>query len=535
MSKVAAKWIKTEADKRAVAAGCRFDLAAAKHVCEFFEEFLKHSKGEWAGKAFELLPWERDILYQVFGWMRADGTRRYRRAYVEVAKKNGKSTLGAGIGIYLLLGDDEGGAEVYSAATKRDQAAICHDEAVRMVRASSDLADRLKVNLSTKTVTYESENSKYAALAAEAAGSEGLNIHGLIIDELHAWTNRAFWDSLRYGGAARRQPLVFIITTAGIFDKQSIGWQAHQQAVNVLEGTAEDEEFFAYIATAPKEMDIEDPEAHKLANPSYGVTIDPAEIAKAAKDAKERPSEENIFRRYRLNQWTEQAVRWISMDKWDACQCELDPEQFAGQACYGGLDLATTTDTTAFILIFPGDDGEYAVLAWFWTPEEKARERSRRDNVDYLTWANQGFMELTPGNVTDYAFVRAKINELAQRFGIQEIAYDPWNATQLATQLQEDDGIRMVEFRQGYKSMNEPTKFTERLILAGQLHHDGNPVLRWHVSNATIRTDPAGCIKPDKERSTERIDGVVGTIMAIGRAMGEAGSSVYEGRGLLTF
>ncbi len=528
-----ARWVRTPSDERAVYEGCVFDEGRANHVREFFDRWLRHSKGEWGGKPFDLLDWQWvDLIAPIFGWIRADGFRRIQKSYCEIPKKNGKSTLGAGVGIYMLIGDGEPGAEVYSAATKRDQAAIVHGEATNMVRSSLQLFKRLRINESTKTITHTQSRSKYAALSADAKGSEGLNTHCLIIDELHAWKDRAFWDSLRYGYAARRQPLTFIITTAGVCDKESLCWREHSYAERWLAGEVEDTEYHAYVRAADSEDDITDPAVHEASNPSYGVIISPREIAKAAADAEEKPSELFSFMRYRLNIWTDSAIQWIRMDKWDACETAIDLAKLEGRPCYAGLDLATTTDTTALVLVFPDADGSFDVVPYFWVPEEKARERSKRDGVGYVEWERSGFIEFTPGNVTDYGFIRARLNELGERFDIREIAFDPWNATQLATQLGEEDGFEMVKFRQGYVSMSEPSKALERLYLSGNLRHDGHPVLRTHMKNACIRTDPAGNIKPDKEKSTERIDGAVGTIMALGIALVHQNDFVYNDRGI---
>lgn len=530
-----ARYIKTAADEAALLEGCYVDLDEAAYVAEFFARFLRHSKGEWAGQPFKLMDWQReDVITPLFGWKRPDGARRFRIAHIELPKKNGKSSLGAAIGIFLLVGDGEPGPEVYSAATDRDQASIVHGEAIHMVEASPQLLRRLSINRATKTISYAAENGWYRALSSEAAGKEGLNIHGVIIDELHVWRNRELFDAIKYGGAARRQPLTFIITTAGVFDPASLGWEQHEHAKRLLDGDVLRTDLFAYIRAADAEDDWTDEAVWKKANPAYGVIIKPEEMRAACLEAQEIPRLQNAFRRYRLNQWTEQLEHWLSVEDWDECAGEFDDSELAGQRCYAGLDLSTTTDLTAWVEVYPGP-GPWKVRAHFWAPADGAEKRQRRDNVPYLTWAEQGFLTLTPGSVVDYERIRAWINERAKLVDIAEIAIDRWNSTQLQTQL-DADGFTVVQFGQGYFSMSAPSKEFERRLLERSIQHDSNPVLRWMIGNAATETDPAGNIKPSKRRSAERIDGVVAAIMALGRAMvqPEEKEPVYERRGILT-
>ena len=523
--------VKSDADQRAMGRGCYFDHAAAAHVCDFFEKFLVHSKGRWAGQPFKLMDWQRhDVLMPLFGWKRADGTRRYRMAYIEVPKKNGKSTLGAGIGLYMLVADGEDGAEVYCAAADRDQASIVFREAANMVEASAHLNRRLQVLRSVKTINKDGA-SWYKALSADVPTKEGLNIHFLNFDELHAQRTREMWETLRYGGASRQQPMTITITTAG-YDRHSICYEQHDYACKVRDGIIEDDSFFPYIRAASEDDDWTDPETWRKANPSMGVTIDEEEMAASCKEAQEIATKENAFKRYRLNIWTEQDVRWLPMDKWDACGGVVDG--LDGRQCFAGLDLASTTDIAAFVLLFPDDPG-YLVLPFFWTPRDTAHQRERKDRVPYVTWGREGLIKLTEGNVIDYDVLRQDINELGKRYEIREIAIDRWNSTQLQTQLM-GDGFEVVQFGQGYASMTAPTKELERLVLEAKLAHGGNPVLRWMASNVTVETDAAGNLKPSKKKSIEKIDGIVATIMALGRAMVSEGDgkSVYDQRGILT-
>ena len=312
-------WIRSEADERAVLEGCVFDLPGAQRVRTFIEQFLRHSKGEWAGKPFQLLDWQwQNLIAPLFGWKRPDGTRRYRRGYIETPKKNGKSALFSGLSLYLLVGNGEAGAEIYSAAVDRDQASIVFNEAANMAESSPALASRLSVIRSTKRIVYRRTKSFFRALSADVPAKEGLNAHAVLIDELHAQQSRDLWDTLRYAGASRRQPLHLSITTAG-FDKHSICWEQHAYAEQVLAGVIHDSSFFAYIAAASPGDDWTDLEVWKKANPSFGITVNADQFAEDCREAKESPAKENSFRRYRLNQWTEQDVRWLALDKWDAC------------------------------------------------------------------------------------------------------------------------------------------------------------------------------------------------------------------------
>ena len=524
-------WIRSDVDERAAMNGCRFDIRAAEHVVKFFETFLRHSEGKWAGNPFILIDWQKtDLLMPLFGWLRADGTRRFRHAYVEIPKKNGKSAIGSGVSLYLLTADNEPGAEVYAAAADRDQASIVFDGAKRMVEASPELSSRLDIIDSRKTIAYLGMKSKFQALSADVPTKEGLKIHGLIFDELHAQKTRRLWDTLRYGGAAREQPLDISITTAG-FDKNSICWEQRDYATKVLDGIIGDDSFFAYIRAAGPEDDWTARDTWYKANPSLGIILSEDEFAQACKEAQESPVKENSFKRYRLNIWTEQSVRWLSMDKWDLCAEPVDAGLLSGKECFGALDLASTTDIAALGLLFR-NGSRYSVLPYFWIPEENATRRERKDRVPYLTWAKQGFIELTPGNVIDYDLIRKRINELGDLFNIKEIAVDRWNAAQITTQL-EGDGFTMVPFGQGFASMSSPTKELEAVVLGQRLAHGGNPVLRWMASNVAVKEDAAGNLKPDKEKSIEKIDGIVALIMALDRSSrhGEKKSG-YEERGI---
>ena len=320
--------------------GLRFELAAARHAIEFFG-FLRHSKGEWAGETFTLAPWQAFIVGALFGWKRDDGLRRFRTAYCAVPRKNGKSSTSAGIGLYLLVADGEQGAEVYSAATTRDQARIVFDEARRMVATSPAL--RRRVELLINNLHVAASASRFMPLSSDSSTMDGLNVHGAIIDELHAHKTRGVVDVLDTATGARRQPLLFEITTAG-YDRHSICFEHHDYSIKVLDGVLQDDSWFAYIAAADEGDDWTDPKVWRKANPNFGISVKEDDLARKAEKAVALPGAQNAFRRLHLNQWTEQAERWIDMAAWDACDAPVDPERLRGRACFGGLDLSTTTD-----------------------------------------------------------------------------------------------------------------------------------------------------------------------------------------------
>lgn len=513
---------------------CYFDEHAALAAERFFERVLRHTKGRWAGEPFVLQPWQRDqIIRPLFGWKRRDGSRRYRRAYIEIPRKQGKSTISSGVALLLLLGDGEPGAEIYSAAADRPQAAIVFEQAKQFVEGSPLLSRELRVY--RNHIEAPKTNSVYRVLSADAFTKHGLNAHGIVFDELHAQPNRELWDVLTTSMGARRQPLMLAITTAG-YDRNSICWEQHEHARRVIADPAFDPEYFAYIAAADDADDWTSPATWRKANPSLNVTVTEDYLAAECARALASPAYQNTFRRLYLNQWTQQETRWIDMRAWDECG-KTAIGDLAGRTCYGGLDLASTTDIAALVLAFPptGDGEPMTLLPFFWIPQDAMIERERRDRVPYSTWMQQGLVEATPGNVIDYAYIRNRINELSGLYDLREVAYDPWNATQLSVELI-GDGINMIEMRQGFASLSAPSKELMRLILSGNVAHGGNAVLRWMADNVTARQDPAGNVRPDKAKSTGRIDGIVAAVMAIGRAMladADAGRSVYETRGVL--
>jgi phage terminase large subunit-like protein len=503
-----------------------------------FINCLKHTKGEWYGQSFELIDWQEQIIRDVFGVMKPKGYRQFNTAYIEIAKKQGKSELAAAIALLLTCGDYEHGGEIYGCASDRQQASIVFDVAVEMVEQCPALKARIKPVLSQKRLVYKPLGSFYQVLSAEAYTKHGLNVHGVVFDELHAQPNRQLFDVMTHGsGDARKQPLYFLITTAGN-DQHSICYEVHQKAKDILEGRKVDPTFYPVIYGANEDEDWTDPKVWAKANPSMGITVDIEKIQIACESARQNPAEENLFRQLRLNQWVKQSIRWMPMERWGKCSFAVDPERLKGRQCYGGLDLSSTTDITAFVLVFPPEyeDDMYIVLPYFWIPEDNIDLRVRRDHVPYDVWEKQGFLQTTEGNVVHYGYIENFIEELGLKYNIREIAFDRWGAVQM-TQNLENLGFTVVPFGQGFKDMSPPTKELMKLTLETKLAHGGHPVLRWMMDNIFIRTDPAGNIKPDKEKSTEKIDGTVATIMALDRAirLGGTSNSVYDNRGLLIF
>lgn len=508
----------TSADERRLKELYYFDAAAADRACQFFPRFLKHLKGDLAKHPFALLPWQKErIVRPLFGWKRkADDKRRYSTAYVEIPRKNGKSTLAAGIALLLLFADGEAGAEIYSAAGDRQQASIVFDIARQMRDRSPALARR---STAVKTgIAVPATASFYRPLTSEAYNKWGYNAHGIIFDELHAQPNRELWDALTTSVAGRSQPITFAITTAG-FDRESICWKLHHYACQVRDGIVPDDTFLPVLFGADPEDDWTSPATWKKANPGYGVSVKPHYLAQKCREAQEAPAAENTFRQLHLNQWTAQQTRWIPMHRWQACALPVDPQQLRGRLSFGGLDLASITDIAALALLFPPLEGErYEALLKFWVPAEGARERGRRDGVDYTTWIKQGLITATPGATIDYAFIRRDINQLGKLYRIKEIAFDRWGAALLRTEL-EGDGFTMIDTGQGFASLSAPSKELEKLILSEQLAHGDNPVLNWMADNVEIKRDAAENIKPDKSATTARIDGIQALIMAVDRAM----------------
>ena len=479
------------------------------------------------------------MIMDIFGILKENGNRQFTTAYIEIPKKNGKSELAAAVALYLLFGDGEASPEVYGAAADRQQASIVFDVGRVMCELTPALEKRSKIKGATKRIDNLYNNGFYQVLSAEVGTKHGLNVSGLVLDEVHAQPNRNLYDVLTKGsGDAREQPLYFLITTAGN-DTNSICYELHQKAMDIIEGRKTDPTFFPVIYGAKEDEDWTDPEVWKKANPSLGETIQMEKVVAACESAKQNPAEENTFRQLRLNQWVRQSVRWMSMTVWDNCAFSVNEADLKDRVCYGGLDLSSTTDLTSFVLVFPPEDenDKYYILPYFWVPEDTLDLRVKRDHVNYDVWEKQGFIQTTEGNVIHYGYIEKFIEQLGEKYNIREIAFDRWGATQMTQDL-EDMGFKVVPFGQGFKDMSPPTKELMKLTLEQRIAHGGHPVLRWNMDNIFIRQDPAGNIKADKEKSTEKIDGAVATIMALDRAIRngtDTGENVYDSRGLIVF
>lgn len=516
--------------------GLYIDDDSADYAVQFIES-LKHTKGKWHGKPFDLFPWQEEIVRDIFGTMDpATGFRQYDTAYIEIPKKQGKSELGAAIALYLLCADGEYEAEVYSCATDKEQASIIFDVAVAMVDQCPALRKRIKPILSRKRLVYLPTNSVYRVLSSDVKNKHGFNVSGCIFDELHAQPNRDLWDVMTKGaGDARDQPLTLALTTAGD-DENSICFEQHQKALDVIEGRKKSKTFYGKIYGLNRDDDWEDEQNWYKANPSLGHTITIDKVRKAYEDAKGNPVDEAKFKQLRLNIWGEKALQWMHMQDWDANKETIDPQQLVGRECYGGLDLSSTLDLTALVLCFPPrNEGEkYIFLAYYWIPEDNMHGRVNRDHVPYDKWQAQGYIDATPGNVVDYRYIEEKIKEIAGMYVIKEIAYDRYNATNIILNLM-DEGFTMIPFGQGYKDMSPPTKQIYTEVLKRNIIHNGNPVLRWNFGNVCIETDAADNQKASKKYSREKIDGAIAAIMAYDRASrnGSDESSVYDARGMI--
>ncbi len=487
---------------------------------------LTHTKGKFARQPFDLRPWQTKIVKQLFK-LRKDGLRRHRTCLLMLPRKNGKSEIAAAVALYGLLGDGEIGGEIYSAASDKDQAALVFNVAAQMVRNDPVLDGQCEIVDSQKRIVHRKSGSFYRAISAEAYSKHGFNASMVIYDELHTAPNRELWDVLATSMGARSQPLMFAISTAG-FDRHSILYELYDHACKVRDGVVDDPSFLPILYEAPKDSDWLDEKVWKAANPALGDFRSIEEMRIAANRAKAIPAQQNTFRRLYLNQWTEQAERWIDMSTWDLAAAAVDRESLRGRSCYLGLDLASTRDITALVAVFPDEDGGFDVLPWFWVPEDALHARSNRDRAPYDQWKEDGYLFTTAGNVCDYDVIREFIRELADEFEIREIAFDRWGATQLVTQLQ-GDGANCVPIGQGFASLSAPTKELEKLVLSGDLRHGAHPILRWMAGNVAVEQDPAGNVKPSKKKSTERIDGIVALVMALDRAIRtEHASSVYD-------
>lgn len=515
----------------------RYDKKKADRAVTFIEN-LCHTKGKWAGTPFWLLPWQEQLIRDIFGIVKADGNRQFRTAFVEICKKVGKSELAAAVALYLLYADNEPSAEVYGAAADRQQASIVFDVAKQMVEMSPALMKRSKLMGATKRIVNYSNAGYYQVLSAEVGGKHGFSVSGLVFDEIHTQPNRQLYDVLTKGSSdARQNPLHFIITTAGN-DRHSIAYELHTKAVDILEGRRVDPTFYPVVYGLKDDEDWEDEANWYKVNPSLGYTVDIERLRDAYREAKQNPADEVTFKWLRCNMWVSSTVAWIPDAIYMRGNEAINAALLEGRDCYAGLDLSSTGDITALVLIFPPRDKneKYVLLPYFWIPEETIPRRVKANSVPYDIWEKQGYIMATEGNVIHYNFIEKFIMDLSEKYHILEIAVDRWNATQMIQNL-EGEGFTIVPFGQGFSLMSAPTKEFYRLLMEGRIIHGGNPVLRWMAGNVVIDTDPAGNIKVTKAKSKEKIDGIVAAIMALDRCIRQEGQSgsVYDERGLLVF
>jgi phage terminase large subunit-like protein len=514
--KDASKWKRT---------GAQFDPVRANRAVDFIQTACRHVKGELAGQQFMIEGWQCEIVRGMFGWIRPDGARLFREVYIEVPRKNGKSSLGAALGLYLLFADGEQGGEIYSAAADTDQAAIVFGVAKGMVEQDPDLAS--VSDSFRRSIVYKS--NAYHVLSADAPTKHGKNSSGILFDELHAQPNRELYDVLKTSTGSRHQPLLIMFTTAG-FDRHSICWEVHEYAMKVIDGTVNDPAFLPIIYGAEEGDDWTAEKTWKKANPNYGVSIKADYLRAECEKAKVTPAYENTFKRLHLNIWTQQETRWLQMSEWDACAGPVIPDALKGRRCYAGLDLASTTDIAALVLVFPGEP--FAVLPFFWIPEDNMRDRIVKDRVPYDVWQREGYLEATSGNLIDYRYIMLRLGRCRVDYDLKMLAFDRWGASKIVSDLCDGYGFTvdekeaqnyrkplLVQFGQGFASMSPSTKELLNMILGRQIAHGGNPVLRWMANNAVVKTDPAGNLKLDKSRSTEKIDGIVAMVMALDLAV----------------
>lgn len=512
-----------------------FDEKEADRAVSFIETMVRHCKGDLTGKLLKLEEWQKeDLIRPMFGWKNTEtGLRKYRQIYCCIPRKNGKSTLGAAIALYILFADSELGAEVFSCAGDRNQAGIIFNIAKSMVEMSPQLSQRAKVF--RNSIMNPTKGNSYKVLSSDGKLAHGHNAHAILFDELHVQKNRELWDTMVTSTGARSQPIILAITTAGSSKTDgNICWEVHDYAMKVRDGIIDDDSFLPVIYAADEEDDITLESTWEKANPCYGISIKKDYFEKESKKATEIVSYENTFKRLHLNIWTSSVTKWIADKKWMDNEKPFDIKQLEGKECWGGLDLASTRDLSSLVLLFPMDDNQFVVIPFFFCPEDSIYTRTMKDKVPYNQWQREGHLITTPGDVQDYDFIRKKINELGGKYNIKSIAFDRWNSSQLVINLT-DDGAILSPFGQGYASMSAPTKELEKMVLKNEINHLGNPVLRWQMQNVSLRTDPAENIKIDKAKSSEKVDGIVALVMSLGEWMTDdtEGESVYSDRGLI--
>lgn len=509
-----------------------FDEQKAQKAVDFFKKILVHTKGKWKGQPFNLLPWQEKLIREMYGTVKEDGYRQYKTIYVEVGKKNGKSELAGGVALKGLCADNENSGEVYGAASNRKQASIVFRVASIMVKLSKVLRKKIKITASKKMMEYRKTDSTYEVVSKETSGQHGYNSSTVVIDELHV-VPEELYEILTFGaGDAREQPLFFLITTAGN-SKAGIAYKIHEYALKVQKGIIDDPTFLPCIFSLAPDEDWEDEENWKKVNPSLGHTIKIESVREAYRKAKNIPSEESKFRQLRLNQWVSSSEKWLNVDQFKKCRADLDINSYKGRDLFLSLDLSSTTDITALCFCFPDYENDlYDLFFKFYIPEDNIVKRVK-ENVNYDVWVREGFITATKGNIIDYQYIKRDIlNTLSDlQVNIKEVSYDPFNSSQLVVELQ-DEGLEMVQFRQGFLTMNPACKELEIKQAKQQFRYQANPVLEWMADNVVIEKDAVNNIKPSKKKSIEKIDGIVAQIMALYRAIIckdlKQGKSVYD-------
>lgn len=497
----------------------KFVPEMGQRAIDFIELFCHHSTGEWAGKRVTLEPWECALLYILYGWhWRDTGYRRFRTAYVELAKGNGKSFLASAIGILELIGTGEPGSEVYSAAVTREQAKIVWDEATFMVAKSPALRKRIKKHRNNLHVP--GTPCKFQPLSSETGALDGKRPQCIIADEIHRWgiNGRELWDLLINSFGKRRSPLFLVITTAGV-GAESLARQQHDYSEKVLTGIHPDDTWFAWVCCLDKDDDYLDECNWIKSNPNLGVSVKVKELRETLNKALGDPAALNGTLRLRFGVWTSTHEQWMPLDLWDACGEPVDAEALKGRPCFGGLDLSSSDDLTSLVLLFPpyGDDKLWRVLPYYFIPADNIEQRVRKDRVPYDAWQRQGHFILTPGNVLDTQFILEKVRELSEQYRIVEIGYDQALSADLTPQI-EALGLTMVPIRQGV-ALTPAVKKLMELVMRKEFAHGKHPVLRWNATNLTVDVGATGLLKPDKARSTEKIDGIMAVFDALSRAM----------------
>jgi phage terminase large subunit-like protein len=529
------QFIRTPVDEKALLRGCTFSFQAYDHFRFFLENFLTLSKGKWAGEAFTILPYQEIIFGSLFGWIREDNTRRFRRGYIEVSKKNGKTTLASAIGLYMLVADGEPAPEVYNVAGDRDQAALLWNLAADMVEASPKLLEKIKVIRSTKRMVI-GNNAWFAAWSSDQSSKDGPNAHCILVDELHAWkgeSSREMWRKIRYAGIARAQPLCpLVITTAGD-DKFSLCYEQHQYAQRVINDAGiEDLAFFGMIFGANPERIREEPEywrteeAWKESNPAYNIILKKEDFEADCQEVEKDPRAKAAFLRYRLNYWIETDTPWLAPGVWKKnAGPGFKEEDLHGRICFTGVDLSSVEDFTAVVHVFPyppkeeGEGRTYKLLPRIYIPEDTLSERIKKLDVDLHTWMQQGFIRLTPGNCIDHEFIFEEIKADTKLFRIKEIGYDRWSAAWIVLQLQKQfPNIELTPINQSMRGMSNATKAFTMALIQERIEHNNNPVLEWMAGNATPAFDSNENMMLHKTKSKDKIDAIIGSIIGFGQA-----------------